>query len=90
MRPGSLSVRESYWSAAWPVIVNSPKHLIVGHGINSLVRDPTGREALADPQIDIAAVPTLSTLSPHSQYVRTLVEGRPLGLDAAWLLPRRY
>jgi O-antigen ligase len=87
VRPGSLSVRESYWSAAWPVIVNSPQHLIVGHGINSLVRDPTGREALADPQIDIAAVPTLSTLSPHSQYVRTLVEEGVVGLVLllAWL-----
>jgi O-antigen ligase len=87
VRPGSLSVRESYWSAAWPVIVNSPEHLLVGHGINSLIHDPTGREALADPQIDIAAVPTLSTLSPHSQYVRTLVEEGVVGLVLllAWL-----
>lgn len=80
LRPGSLSVRESYWSAAWPVIVNSPQHLLVGHGINSLVRDPTARDRFVDPQVDIAAVPTLSTLSPHSQYVRTLVEEGVVGL----------
>jgi O-antigen ligase len=79
-RPGSLSVRESYWSAAWPVIANSPKHLLVGHGINSLNRDPMAKERLLDPQNDIVAEPTLSTLSPHSQYVRTLVEVGFVGL----------
>jgi O-antigen ligase len=80
LRPGSLAVRESYWSAAWPVIVNSPQHFLVGHGINSLYRDPTAQDALLDPQPDITAVPTLATLSPHSQYVRTLVEEGLVGL----------
>jgi O-antigen ligase len=80
IRPGSLAVRQSYWSAAWPVIVNSPQHFVVGHGINSLYRDPTSPDRLLDPQSDISAVPTLSTLSPHSQYVRTLVEEGVVGL----------
>jgi O-antigen ligase len=80
LRPGSLIVRESYWSAAWPVIVNSPQHLLLGHGINSLYRDPAAQDALLDPQPDIAVVPSLSTLSPHSQYVRTLVEEGLVGL----------
>jgi O-antigen ligase len=80
LRPGSLAVRESYWSAAWPVIVNSPQHLLLGHGINSLYRDPKAQDELLDPQPDIEAVPTLSTLSPHSQYIRTLVEEGAVGL----------
>jgi O-antigen ligase len=87
-RPGSLAVRQSYWAAAWPVIVNSPEHLLVGHGINSLYRDPTTPGRLLDPQPDISAVPTLSTLSPHSQYVRTLVEEGVVGLVllVGWLV----
>jgi O-antigen ligase len=80
LRRGDLAVRETYWAAAWPVIVNSPKHFLLGHGINSLDRDPTAPNQLLDPQPDIAVVPSLSTLSPHSQYVRTLVEEGLLGL----------
>jgi O-antigen ligase len=80
IRPGSLAARQSYWSAAWPVIVNSPQHFLVGHGINSLYRDPQSLDRFLDPQPDIAKVPSLSTLSPHSQYVRTLVEEGVLGL----------
>src|SRR5262249_10768324 len=50
------------------------------HGIVSLNTDPSPNHRLLDPQPDIAAVPSLSTLSPHSQYVRTLVEEGVVGL----------
>jgi O-antigen ligase len=79
-RPGDLTVRESYWTAAWPVIANSPRHLVFGHGINALYRNRAALTELLDPQPDILSVPTLSTVSPHSQYVRTLVEEGLVGL----------
>jgi hypothetical protein len=81
VRAGDLAARETYWTAAWPVIVNSPQHFLLGHGINSLFRDPTSPNQLLDPQPDIEAVPSLVMFSPHSQYVRTLVEEGLGGAD---------
>jgi O-antigen ligase len=86
-RHGTLADRQGRWRAAWPVIVNSTTHSVVGHGFNSLqVGHPLG--LAGQPQADLAAVPILISTSPHSQYVRTLLEQGFLGLAVmlAWLL----
>jgi O-antigen ligase len=86
-RHGNLADRELRWRAAWPVITNSTKHLVFGHGFNSLlVGHPNG--LTGEPQADLAAVPILIKESPHSQYVRTLLEQGIVGLALvlAWLL----
>jgi O-antigen ligase len=86
-RHGNLADRESRWSAAWPVITNSTTHLVVGHGFNSLlVGHPSG--LTGEPAPDLATVPLLIKDSPHSQYIRTLLEQGlvGLGLLLAWLL----
>ncbi len=84
LRGGAFTGRQTYWANAWPVIANSPKHLIVGHGINSLL---VGTQLPGQQAPDIAASPTLGTLSPHNQYIRTLVEQGVLGLTllGLWL-----
>jgi O-antigen ligase len=86
-RSGTLANRQSRWAVAWPVITNTPTHVVFGHGINSLlVGHPSGLSG--EPQADLAAVPILVKDSPHSQYVRTLLEQGFLGfgLLLAWLL----
>jgi O-antigen ligase len=86
LRGGTFSQRQSYWALSWPLITNSPQHLVVGHGINSLL---VGRPELPGKiDADIAAVPTLTLRGPHNQYVRTLLEEGlvGLGLLVAWLL----
>jgi O-antigen ligase len=86
-RHGNLADREFRWRSAWPVITNSTTHLVVGHGFNSLlVGRPTG--LTGQPDADLAAVPILIRDSPHSQYIRTLLEQGlvGLGLLVAWLL----
>ncbi len=86
LRAGTFSQRQTFWANAWPVITDSPQHLTVGHGINSLVVG--GPELPGQQAPDIAASPTLSTFSPHNQYIRTLVEEGVIGLGLilAWLL----
>jgi O-antigen ligase len=74
----TLAIRQSYWAGAWPVILNSPAHIFVGHGVNSLNTLPNSR-LVQSPQPDIADTP-LASNSPHSQYVRTLVEEGFIGL----------
>jgi O-antigen ligase len=86
-RHGTLADRQRRWTLAWPVITNSPDHVVFGHGINSLlVGHPTGLSG--QPQADLASVPILIRDSPHSQYVRTLLEQGFLGLGLLllWLL----
>ena len=87
IRHGTFADREVRWRAAWPLITNSPEHAVAGHGINSLfVGHPTG--LTGQPQADLAAVPILIAVSPHSQYIRTLLEQGFIGLTLllAWLL----
>src|SRR5262249_22437666 len=87
LRHGTLATRQSFWAAAWPVITNSPDHFFLGHGINSLLI-ARGQLPGAPPASDIANVETLVDESPHSQYIRTLIEEGVVGLVllAAWLL----
>jgi O-antigen ligase len=86
LRGGTLAARQSYWALSWPLITNSREHLLLGHGINSLVVGRPELPGTIDP--DIATVPTLSIRGPHNQYVRTLLEEGlvGLGLLLAWLL----
>ena len=70
-----------------PLVTNSTKHLVFGHGFNSLlVGHPNG--LTGEPQADLAGVPILIKESPHSQYVRTLLEQGIVGLALllAWLV----
>jgi O-antigen ligase len=86
-RHGTLSDRQARWTAAWPVVTNSTQHLFLGHGFNSLlVGHPLG--LAGQPQADLAATPILIDSSPHSQYIRTLLEQGLTGLALllAWLL----
>jgi O-antigen ligase len=87
VRHGTFADRETRWRVAWPVITNSPEHFIAGHGVNSLlVGHPTGLSG--QPQHDLAAVPILIAVSPHSQYFRALLEQGVIGLTLllTWLL----
>ena len=86
-REGTLANRQSRWDLAWPVITNTSTHVVFGHGINSLlVGHPSGLKG--EPQADLAAVPILVKDSPHSQYIRTLLEQGFLGVGLllVWLL----
>lgn len=85
LRQGTLAARQSYWAEAWPIITNSPQHLLFGHGVNSLL--VTKGALQAEPQSDLLATPTLYTVGPHNQYFRTLLDEGLLGLVAllAWL-----
>jgi O-antigen ligase len=85
LRQDNLGVRESYWRLAWPLITNSPGHLVLGHGINSLT---IGRPELpGSPDPDLASAPLLLRIGPHNQYVRTAFEEGLIGLALAlaWL-----
>lgn len=87
LRSGTFGQRQTFWAASWPVITNSPDHLLLGHGINSLLI-ARGQLVGAQPYGDISKVPTLLDQSPQSQYIRTLIEEGSVGLAflAAWLL----
>ena len=85
-RQGTLADRENRWKLAWPLVTNSTQHLLIGHGVNALaVGVPNGLPGT--PQPDLAAVPTILDTSPHSQYIRTLLEQGFVGLALllAWL-----
>jgi len=87
VRHGNFASRQDRWKTAWPVITNSTDHLVFGHGFNSLlVGHPGGLPG--EPQADLAAAPILIKESPHSQYVRTLLEQGIVGLVLvlAWLV----
>lgn len=86
-RHGTLSDRENRWKLAWPLITNSTQHLLIGHGVNSLqIGGPNGLPGT--PQADLATAPILLQASPHSQYVKTLLEQGFVGLALmlTWLL----
>src|SRR5204862_511540 len=86
VHPGTLTARVSYWSLARPLITDSREHLLFGRGVNAL---PTGNKTAADPLSGgLAATPLLTTIGPHSQYVRILLEQGLLGISlmAVWLL----
>jgi O-antigen ligase len=86
-RRGNLAIRELRWKLAWPIITNSTTHLTLGHGFNSLqIGHPGGLSG--EPDADLAAQPALIKESPHSQYIRTLLEQGFVGvaLLLAWLL----
>jgi O-antigen ligase len=83
LRHGTLEARQSYWSEAFPLATNTPRHLLIGHGVNSLV---VGRPELpGEPDPDLATAPTLLAVGPHNQYVRTLLEEGVVGLSVLLL-----
>jgi O-antigen ligase len=85
LRKGTLAARQSYWHDSLPFVTNSYRHLWFGHGVNSLF---VGRPELpGTPSTDLATDPLLLEIGPHSQYVRTLLEGGIVAfvLLVAWL-----
>ncbi|HVM18159.1 MAG TPA: O-antigen ligase family protein [Gaiellaceae bacterium] len=86
VREGNLSVRQDYWVQALPLLTNTPSHLLVGHGINSLVAGRPELPGKVHP--DVATAPILLEVGPHNQYVRTLFELGLVGLVLllGWLL----
>jgi O-antigen ligase len=85
LRQGTFSERQSYWAESWTLATDSTDHLVLGHGINSLVIGQS--ELPGTPDTDIAGFPELTVHGPHSQYVRTFVEEGLLGvaLLLAWI-----
>lgn len=85
VRKGNFAARQSYWHDAFPRITNSSRHLIFGHGINSLVIGHPWLPGQLDP--DVASSPLLFSDGTHSQYVRTLFEEGVVGIAllVAWL-----
>jgi O-antigen ligase len=87
LRKGNLAIRESYWTLAKPLITDSPAHLIFGHGVDSL----TSQSSSGGPGVGISqslsTAPTLTTIGPHNQFVRVLLEQGLVGilLVAGWL-----
>ncbi|MBV9803207.1 MAG: O-antigen ligase family protein [Solirubrobacterales bacterium] len=77
-RGGTLTVRESYWTLAKRLILDSPEHLLVGRGLNSL--ETGARTDLGGVTADIAATPDLTINGAHNQYIRTLLEQGIVGL----------
>jgi O-antigen ligase len=78
VRHGNFAARQTYWREALPRVTNSPHHLLLGHGINSLV---IGRSWLPGPlDPDVASSPTLFAYGTHSQYVRELFDEGVIGL----------
>jgi O-antigen ligase len=86
LRHGNLQVRESYWALAKPVVTDSTAHLLVGHGVNSLSRENLGASRAIGTGLNVT--PTLTTIGPHSQYVRIALEQGVLGvaLVLIWML----
>jgi O-antigen ligase len=84
VRADNVTVRESYWSAALPVVTANTHNLIFGIGTASLETPFISSNAPVSAQV--AAVPTMFTNSLHNQYVTSLVEGGLSGLAAVVLL----
>lgn len=86
LREGTFEVRQTYWRLAWPLVTRSAEQGLIGHGVNSLIVGGPQLPGAEDP--DIATVPILKTVSPHNQYLRTLLEQGAVGLTAAlvWLV----
>ncbi len=85
LRAGTFETRQSFWAQSLPLVTNSYRHLIGGHGINSLIVGRANLPGQVDP--DIATVPFLTQNGPHNQYVRTALEQGLTGLAilVAWL-----
>jgi O-antigen ligase len=77
-RKGTLAVRESYWTLAGRLIVDSPEHLLVGRGLNSLAAG--ARTQLGGVAASLAETPDLLSAGAHNQYIRTLLEQGVAGL----------
>src|SRR5262249_18008745 len=86
LRAGTFGARISYWHEAWPLIVDSPDHLVFGHGFNSLVVATGEVPGRFDPEL--ARASDLGAHGPHSQYVRTALEEGLVGVALLlfWLL----
>jgi O-antigen ligase len=87
LRKGNLAIRESYWTLAKPLITDSPQDLVFGHGIDSLTsQSSTGGPSVGISQ-SLSTSPTLTTIGPHNQFVRILLEQGLVGilLVAGWL-----
>lgn len=82
-RGGTLSVRESYWTLAAKLITDTPEHLLVGRGLNSL--DAGARPQLGGLGVGLAETPDLITNGAHNQYIRTLLEQGLVGLALIFL-----
>ena len=78
VRPGALTVRESYWSAALPIVTSSTHNFVLGTGLESLEAPRVGNNAYIP--LQLAATPQVWVQSLHNQYVTTLVEQGLLGL----------
>ncbi len=83
-RTGTLTARESYWSAAMPIVTSNSHNFIFGIGTAAL--ETPGISQSAPVTRDLAVRPKAYTASLHSQYVTELVEGGVIGFLALALL----
>jgi len=56
LRQGNLQIRESYWSLARPLVTDSTQHVLVGHGVNSLVAGNPDLNASIGPGLNVMLV----------------------------------
>jgi len=83
VRPGTLSQRQSYWSAALPIAGVSVDNFVVGVGSGALEAPGAGNNAYVPSEL--ATSPGVIENSLHNQYVTTLVENGVVGVAALLL-----
>lgn len=87
LRKGNLQIRESYWALAEPLITDSTTDFLVGHGVDGVVSQSSTGGPGAGISQGLATSPTLTSIGPHSEYVRLLLEQGVFGLllVAGWI-----